>query len=393
MNRTSFKEQDIREELENHIQEMVFDLVEQGIEQAAAEQQARAAFGDVDTAVEATLEVDGEVRWVRRPGLFALGIYVAMMCMLIAAMLVTAPGVVSSQIQVLLLWWVFVGITAVVLTGIHWVLQYTGMATMQGLRVSLLLILFTSLSITSVLDVDNFEVNVHAVLAAILVYIVAASIWKQVTVDMRRGIIFAFAALVVWTTLIEQPLFGFIGTARCLFLTADTLSIVQVPAECVRVPFLSRATAPLIILLLVGVPYVGAFVWKYWGSQATAISRKVLFTAGVVAMPVTPFIVTDVNNYGELDVIPWKADIYAAYEEVLGRSPEEKDIEFYAQTRAYENMDAVREVLYNSRERRLKINLLYMHYLGRSATTEEVDKYVQNRSTIADIIQDLESSN
>lgn len=381
----------IREELEAHIEDMTADFVAAGMDAALAREKAESSFGDMDAHVEATADVEQVLpSRFRQPRVLACIGYAIVLLGMLAAIESIGASSVTGQLQVFTLWWVFVGITGMVLLFLYWIIDYLGLKTAYVLRVGLLFTILASLSMTSVLDVDNFEVNVHAVIAGIMVYLLGEVFWKRMSAAARRAIIYAFGAVVSWSTLIEEPIFGFIGTARCLFITPDNVELVGVLAACEQVPLVGRATAPIILAVLLGAPYMVYFALKYWRAHGVQLSRKLIFTAGLVAMPVAPMIVTDVNNYGELDVIPQKAVIYETYMEILGRAPEDKDYLFYARTRAYENMVGIEEILYNSYERRLKINLLHLEYLGRSATKDEVDLYVFNRKSIEAIREELQ---
>jgi hypothetical protein len=152
---------------------------------------------------------------------------------------------------------------------------------------------------------------------------------------------------------------------------------------------LSGALFPAYLFLLLGIPFLWLFVLQYVRNNGTRAYRKLSMSAVIVALPFMPLFVHDVNNYGELDILPWKADIYVAYAEILGRAPEQKDIDFYGMTRSYKQMEQVRDVLYRSAERRLKIDLLYREELHRSATEEEIDAYVESRSSVGTIRDDL----
>lgn len=113
-------------------------------------------------------------------------------------------------------------------------------------------------------------------------------------------------------------------------------------------------------------------------------------TGAIMFVPLSPLFAYDVNNLGELDVIRWKSDIVLAYNELLDRDPEEKDIVFYAQTRAYLDMDRVRAALNESEERRVVISAQYKEQLGRDATEEEIEQAIQESSSITELYAELE---
>lgn len=385
-----YKEQEIREELEAHIQDMIADLVHDGMNTADAEEQAREAFGEMEQAVQSTIAVEGPLSsWFTRPIVWVTSLYAVISIVLTIAVNVFVGSSVSAQLQVVLLWWIFVGITGLLLLLLHWILDFVGSDSLHSVRLSFLFTIVASISITSVLDIDNFEGNVHAVVLGIVVYGLLALLWKRVTVKLLRAVVFGFGALVTWTTLIEEPLFQFFGTSRCLFITPDGVELVGALAQCKQVGVVSRPTAPLIIAILLALFYVGRFLKQYVFSQNVHTVRKLVLSAAVIAMPVVPAMVPDLNNYGELDVVPYKRDIYESYISILGRSPEEKDYLFYGRTRAYENMDAVEDILFESRERRVKVNLLYLEIVGRSATPAEVTAYIQQRLSIEEIRNEL----
>jgi hypothetical protein len=146
---------------------------------------------------------------------------------------------------------------------------------------------------------------------------------------------------------------------------------------------------PIYITLFIGIPYFIYFLIRYCLNKGSKIYRKIVLTSATISCLIVPVLFNDINNYNQISIIPWKAEIYNIYQEVLGRDPEEKDIEFYAITRAFKDMSKVRQILYTSKERKVKINLIFVEVLNRQATAKEVEFYVAKRFGVEEIYNRL----
>ncbi|MBI2410982.1 MAG: hypothetical protein HYV32_03790 [Candidatus Kerfeldbacteria bacterium] len=390
MAKQSYHNQLVREELEAHIADMTDDLVLEGMERVIARRTAEETFGHIDAIEQQVCAQHRQSFWHRANPFLVLGAsYLLIALTFVLLRFALGRSVNAARLEPIMLWWAFVGITAIGMMCVHWISEYRGYRDHRFVRMVFLFILLLSFSITAVLDIDNFEVNLHAILFLLMTYVFLRWRWEQSALLLKRALVFGASAFVIWMTLLERPIFQFVGTARCLFLTPDTIPLTGALAKCQQVPLESELLLPIYVVLIIGIPTMVLFWSHYIQNSATALYRKIAFSAVLVAMPVTPTLVHNVNNYGELDIVPWKAQIYFAYEEVLGRAPEQKDIDFYAVTASYKNMEKVRDVLYASYERQLKIDLLYQEILHRHATEAEGAAYIENRKSVKQIEAEL----
>lgn len=374
----------VREELEAHIGDLASEFVERGYSDADARTAAEQQFGDAVAVENALVTRSLDARVV-------LGVTYALAgSALITALFSVREPVLQAQIQWAVFVWACLSVIAAVLVCICWAMEFYGMHSGLTLWVAVLLTLLVSMVVTLVLDIDNFEVNIHAIGLGGLLLVVGGALWSRFSVRIQQMLLYGYATAVTYSTLVEEPLFSFVGTARCLFLTPDAVPLTGVNVHCQQVSLLSGMLFPAYLFLLLGIPFLLKFLFTYVRDRGPRLYRKLSMSAVVFALPLMPLFVSDVNNYGELDILRWKADIYEAYHDVLGRSPEQKDIDFYATTRSYEHMEVVREVLYQSYERRLKIDLLHQEELGRHATEEEIAAYVERRITAEDIRSELQ---
>lgn len=391
MARKTHREKLIDEELEAHIADAVLDLISQGMEKRQADEVARQQFGNIIDIKKQTVEQYSDSIWNRfGPTVCIIGPYAVLSVVFLLMWLVMRRSLIGVTLEPFFLWWVFAGVIAMTLLIVKWIFEYTGLLKIQGVVASMIFVLLEAFSLTNVLDINDFEVNIHAVLLAAVLFLVLQLAWKRLSALIKTMAVYGFTVVVTWSALVQEPLFGFIGTARCLYIKSSEGALPEVVAMCSQVPFMSRLLIPIYILLAVGVPFMIYFLFRYWISQSTVIWRKVIFSCVVAALPLAPAFVNDVNTLGGLDVIPWKAEIYQAYWETIGRRPEEKDFDFYARTRAYENIEQVKTVLFASQERRLKIRLIYQEVLGRAPSKEEIGFYIENQRTIDGIYEDLQ---
>lgn len=395
MNKASYTEQRIDEELRSHIEDMVDDLVLQGVDRAQARKQALAAFGDMEQIKRDTLQyASSNVGLFTRLSTAQLLFTIYVICFLILIILWGTIGhsLYGARLEPVLLWWVFIGITGLITLLVHWMQEYYGLQE-RAFLTPIIFVLLASLSLTNILDIDNFEVNVHAVLLGALFFIALNIFWGKISIRFKQYLLYGFSILTTWATLAEQPLFNFLsywfGQSRCLFIMPSPVPLHGELAKCQQVTWTNVPLLSLYTLLLVGVPVILFFLAKYWTNSATRLWRKCVMTLACLALPLAPFAVNGINQFGALDVIPWKAGIYASYEEILGRDPEPKDLEFYAMTRSYLHMDRVREQLYISEERRIKIDLITQEVLHRHATPEEIQYFVDHRQSVQQIYDEL----
>lgn len=440
-----FKNKEILTELQSHIQERSEELRFKGLTPEKAQKQAAQEFGQLETVYQQVKSIKGSawLLWLNPKALLLLAY-----CFLTIALLIIYFGfknwLVGTIFEPLLLYWAGFSIVGGTVIISYWLIEFLGLGKHKTLWVTILFIALLNLPITAILDIDNFEVNVHAMFLGITLILLSRIFWPKLTIWWQKIIIYSYAIIATTSILREKPLFNFIGKARCLFLTPDNVPLTGALASCQQVQPWSGMLLPVHLTLLIGVPYFFYFLIRYWLNRGTQLYRKVILSCSALGLIMIPIAVGGINNYGQLDIIPWKAEIYQIYHEVLGRDPTAEDIEFYATTRAYQHLDLIKEtlmnseeynidfnqapwrptieqiywdilgrdprtnelrfyavtrayqdlekvkqVLYQSTERRIKINLIFEEVLNRPATEEELDFYIRNKTSIENIYQAL----
>lgn len=384
MSFVSSKHKQIEAELQSHLNDLVDELVlEKKLSVEEARSQASQVFGDLNTHVQAVEKVYPLSRIFR----FGIGptVVISFTALSVVFSLMYAifeNSIAGTRMEPALLWWVFVGIIGFALLLNQWIIEFHGLRTPRVLISSFLFTGMLALSITRVMDVNNFEEVIHAILIGVVVLAAAEIWWKKISILGRQLIAQVFCAVVVWSVLVQQPLLGFVGQAQCLYVRPGSIDLSGALNVCQQVPWMSTLLLPIYILAFIGIPYLLVLMYQYVTSRGTTVYRKIILTGFMLVLPIAPAFAHDINSLGQLDIIPWKREIFSAYREALGRKPQEKDIEFYAQTKAYTDMDHVRTVLFASYERSLKIRLVYVEELGREPTEEELQFFIAGEQSI-----------
>lgn len=438
-----FKNKEILTELQSHIQERSEELRFKGLTPEKAQKQAAQEFGQLETVYQQVKNIKGSA-WL--PWLSPKALLLWTYCFLTMALLAIYFGfknqVAGTIFEPLLLYWAGFSIVGGTVIISYWLIEFLGLGKHKTLWVTILFIALLNLPITAILDIDNFEVNVHAMFLGITLILLSKIFWPKLTIWWQKFIIYGYAIIATTSILREKPLFNFIGKARCLFLTPDNVPLTGALASCQQVQPWSGMLIPVYLTLLIGVPYLFYFLIRYWLNKSTRLYRKIILSSSALGLIIVPMVVNGVNNYGQIDIVPRKAEIYQLYQEILQRDPTAEEIEFYAQTRAYQHLDRIRETLlnseeyninldqapwrptieqiywdilgrdprtnelrfyavtrayqdmervketlYQSEERKIKINLIFQEVLKRPATEEELDFYIKNKTSIEDIYQ------
>lgn len=381
----------IDDELKSHLEELTDDLVTQGLSVSAARTEAERQFGDLVTIKKEILQLHPFKRW---PVLVVSSVlYLLIGSLLYASNSLLPPrGLLGLWNERLIInWWSWLALVMILLLA-WWIIQFYSLTSKIVVPAVVGFALVCGISITSVLDIDNFEVNLHALAAAIIFSVVVMLTWPRLSMHWRQWLLLGFVLLLSWNAIRQEPLFDRLLPISCLYLTPDAVPLTGVLQQCRQLPWTNLMLWPLYGVVIVGGGWLVWYVAQLWRNRGTYWYRKVITTAALVVLPVLPLMKNNLNNQGELDVIPWKRDIYAAYWDILGRSPETKDFEFYASSRAYLHMSRIREVLYASPERRLKIKLLFKEVLGRKGTRREIRYYAKSYLTIEEITAELETA-
>ncbi|MBI5037929.1 MAG: hypothetical protein HZC01_04490 [Candidatus Kerfeldbacteria bacterium] len=379
---------DIKLELESHLADATDDLIKQGMTPDAAAEAAKRKFGNIEE-IASEMQVTRQRRSIFSPNLIvslalSVGIIVSLGYWLKQYPL---SGVLMQPVILGLL---YVGIFAAVAIIVTWLSEYWGIASQAALWSALVFGLMVCIAITIVYDLDKVLIPFHAIVLGTLIAAVLMKFWSRLPVFLKKTIIYGFTMVTTWSALHGKELFRFIQPDACLYLTRDTTPLVGELAHCQQLAFFNPLLWPIYFIMLVGVTSGIYFLGRYWRNQGSTLGRKLVVSAAFAAIPLLSLSFHDINNYGAIDIISWKPEIYQAYQEILGRDPEFKDIDFYTYTRAYRSMSRVKEVLYRSYERTLVIDKLHQMMLSRPASDAEIDHFVETRQSVLEIRHELE---
>lgn len=371
------RRQDILDEFNAHLQDLIDEYVADGLPVDAARERAMRVFGDMNTHIEATLRTRPSSQYTQ--AIVYGTIYTSIAAVSLAAFIasgsylgaILAPVVIYALDIGILLFTLLCAHTFISLYGVLQprVLWYVGAYT---------LCVHTAITIT--LDIDKFEAIVHSLTVLIIGYIITTLFWQRFSFTWRKILILTFPAIIITAALFEHRLLDIFGTMKCLFITPDTVPLTGALQTCSQVRLWSHVLWPIYIALGMSIFFmIRHVIYLIRLHNHSSIALMSISALLCIATPITFY---DLNNTGQLDIAPWEAEVFRAYQDVLGRNPQQKDIDFYALTRSYEHMEKIREVLYASEERQLKIRLLYREILQREPTEQEIQFYVHARTSI-----------
>lgn len=386
------QKREISDELQSHILDLIDEYIAGGFSREEAEHKAQTEFGDTSAIareVNAYHGIHAQIGTWMFEGAFVLYILVTVLAVSLARVLSnSALGATIAQLALGLVTYAIVSINVLC---VKQIVQYYGLRKPQVIRVVAAWTLLSHIAITMVLDIDKFEGVLHSLIVMGGVFALTWAAWKKLSVFLRTTILYAVPAFITFVALQEIRLLNVFGTMRCLFITPDSVPLSGALQSCIQVHLWSPVLWPILIAGIASVYLVGTFLKTYLTSSQTRLPNKILMATTSVSMIFAPAAWTDVNNTGTLDIVEWTPQIYEAYQGALGRRPEQKDLDYYAITRSYQHMDAVRNTLFASYERTLKINLIYREVLKRDATQEEIAHYVESKTPVAQIYQELQA--
>ena len=370
--------------------DLVDDLVTQGLTPTAAQQQALQQFGDINTISQAVIKIHHpRFNWYWSPQTILLLLFILSGGVIFTSTLFITTPLIHDVLLIVKLWWYYLAIIIAGQLLNYRLIQYFSLRRITSFITLILTNLVASASLTIVLDIDDFETNLDALILAIVLTGLIGYFWKHISMRWRAVTLYIFSIISTLSILLNKPLWQGLYQARCFYITPDNIPLTGTLTSCTQVTWFSPLML-LILLCLVGGWLLVIYKLKnYWLNRGTKIWQRsfvAMFFLGTIIIPIK---IHDINNQAELDIIPWKYRIDKVYLNILGRLPENKDVDFYATTRSFEHMSKVQDTLYKSNERRLKINQLYQQFLQRNATKAEIDNYVNNKKTIPVIINEL----
>ncbi|MBI2415599.1 MAG: hypothetical protein HYV33_02980 [Candidatus Kerfeldbacteria bacterium] len=375
-----------REEFDSHIQDCVDELLALGYTQAAARTEAQRRFGNQANMAQQLAAIHP---WL---GLWADWIVFGIILFSIVPLYginylaaATLLGVISEQ---MIVWWWGGAIMTVTIVLLTWQIRLTPLTQRFSIITSFSLAFLIAISVTLILDINNFETIIYNGGWSIVAMVVLQLVWPKLGLRYKYVLVITLAAALVLFAWREQGALEQWFFPHCLYLI-DTHPEAAPNASCTQVSWFTPALVLMYLLVTAALIVMVRSIVRLWNNGAY-LYRKIVTTASVVLLPILPLFFFGVNSAGALDVVVWKRNIYSAYVDILGRRPEQKDYEFYAATRSYQHMSTVRAVLYDSTERRLKITLLFQNILQRNPTIEELQRYSDSVLTIKEITQDIQ---
>lgn len=376
--------QEIRLELESHLIDAADELSSPPLDGAVTHPQSLGNFGPLEVVTKSVLAVESKQTMTGATA-GKLGMLLGIIISL--GLWLQRYPLNGAVLQPIILSIVYIGIFALVLLSVKWVAEFWGMQTRKVLWLSLIFSTLVNLAITIVYDVDNIFVPLELLLVGVGIAFPLGVWWPSMSIFSRRIFLYTFALFATWSALFGQAVLEFVFPAPCVYVTPDNVPLTGLLASCQQVAPGGMLLWPLYALAGVGIFFIAIFLKKYWQNPASALRRKIIISIALSAVPIVPLAVHDVNNYGRIDIIAWRPAIVQAYQDILGRNPQPKDMEFYALTEAYQNMTRVKSVLFASYERRLKIDLLHQEVLHRHASPAEIQFFVDRQYPVKKIRQ------
>lgn len=373
-----------QEELDSHILDCAADLEQTGFDHASALVEAKKQFGD-QAAV--THELQRMHPWLSiYADWIALIAFVVIAPVLYVTTRLAAASPIGFYAATFLLWWWPIALLMIAFGLVRWVRLIIPLRNHVIWPITLSVGFVFAATITIVLDINNFETAAYNAGLSVIFGLMGWILWHQLSRRLKLFGGYSITALMITSAWREHGYFESAVLPGCSYVQN---TVLEPSALCHQVTWYDPRLLFIFIILVVAVGFITFYLHRLWHSQAAPLYQKALTTAVLALLPITPLAFHNVNSTGAIDVVPWKVQIDQAYMNILGRHPEAKDYDFYANTRSYEHMSRVKQVLYDSTERRLKINSLYEHILERSASEAEIDAYANSYMTIAEIRHEL----
>ncbi len=375
-----------QEELDSHILDCADELVQLGYDRAAALQEAKVKFGDVDQVAAELARIHPWLAvyadWI------GLGVFICVAPPLYLITQLANTNPIGFYAEGLLVWWCGAAVVVVTIILVRWSQQIFLLETRRSWWLSISLGLVAAVMLTAVLDINNYETAVYNAALAMILAALGSVLWPRLNIFAKQVSIYCVIGGLIWMSWREQGIAEHQLLRGCSYLRPSALDVHTL---CEQIAWYAPRLLLLYGVLALAIGMILYYLGHLWADRLMAPAKKGITTLALVLLPLIPFYVNGVNSTGAIDVIPWKQEIDEAYINILGRHPEEKDYTFYGYTRSYEHMSEVRAVLYASEERRIKITMMYENILGRTPTTEELDTAANSYKPILEIRNELKA--
>lgn len=391
MKSKSYQQKLIREELDAHIEDMVKDLISDGMDPAAAQALAERNFGNIPEIEHEVIQIHSRLAWLPwSPTAIITCLYTLPLAILVIITLTFFESIEGTVFEVFSVWSIYGGVIGLALLIELSLSHYFGWQHRSMLFISGAITMLLAISLTIIFDIDKFETNIHAAAFSVMVILIGNFLWKTIGVRVKQIIVYLLTIIVLRSIITHNPLFSFIAKPGCWFITQDT-ELTGALASCTQTYWWSPILLPIYLTVIISGSYAVYVLSKYLQAQYIQWYKKAGVVAFFIVMVFTPMFVNDINDEAWLDILHKKPEIYQSYQDILGRNPTDSEMQFYAQTRSYEHMNKIREVLYVSKERTQKIQLVYKEILQRKATKKELDHHAKHKDTVDSIYETLQN--
>lgn len=377
---------EIKEELDGHLFEATAFYLDQGETETIARKKAEADFGNREEIVKQILQENSHHYYY----FLAASFFILCGLLLLIGFIATfSERLINAFILKFFYFWLILLLLFLGYYFIKLIFLKTRQGNTRAIISAFSFIYLFNLAIVIFYDIDGIEIVMQNtfLLAPLLLIILFLKKYLHLYTTKIMQIIFLIITLI---TISQKSILGWAGTMRCLYVTPDNVPLSDALASCQQIHLWNNGLIPFWLIIIITIIYFFYFVINYLRNKEY-IKRKIFIGLTAFAMVIIPIFFYDSNNFHKIEMLNWQPQIITAYRDILGRDPEQKDLDYYSQTKAYLNLERIKTTLYNSSERRIKISLLYQKILKKEPTEFVIDYYVQNKMTIKEIKKDLKA--
>lgn len=374
------EDSDLLEELRAHEEDLAIEARERGLSSAASEVCARQQLGDVTP-----MRIRAQKALILRRLYIACGVIsVAIGC---GAYFVATAHSASLAFTLTILLLTQIALIGTTLFLVRSAVVAHGANRLRGFVHAAILVCALVSAEICILDVDHIEVIILFALITACILLLMYVLKDRASIRVRFMFVYTLVGG-VFLTLILSEWFGLAERIPlCLYVTPDSVPV----AQCHFFVLSKVITIALGLVLIISIGSAFITLNRVLKTSLLSSAQKWMAIVTIVTIFCVPIFIHDINNYSALSVVFAQPKITQAYSDILGRNPERKDLDFYALTGAYRNIDRIRSVLLASEERELKIQEVYMRALHRTATLAEIVLWNERGSSLDQIQKSVES--
>lgn len=375
---------EINEELDSHLADAKFYYLEQGESETEAAKKAVADFGNRDKITKQLLQEN----------ILHYYYFLATVIFLASGLLIISGFIISHSEQLINAYFfkfIYVWLILLILflggKFIKIIVNFKGPNKISTVAATFSFIYLINLAIVIFYDIDAVEIIMQNTLLLVPLFIIFGLLQKYLINSLLKIQQILFVIITLFTVS-QRSILGWVSTIKCLYITPDNVGAPGDFPQCQQIVLWHWNLVPYWLIITVALIFFLYFIINYLQSRQP-MKNKIFIGTISLAMVILPIFFYDSNNFHQVEMLNWQPQIIQAYRDVLGRDPEKKDLDFYSQHQVYMYLDKIKDTLYQSEERKIKINLLYEKILNRKATTEEINYYVNNKMTVEEIKKDL----